>query len=222
MTPLDRRDFDGAVRAARAYFDRYQDPGPLGEFFDGDAHPGLLEAHIDITSDEFLRLPRVNDDLTLVKCPKGTGKTECLRGILANYPSVLLVGRRRAPIRQSCTRLNLACYPSASAWTASRDWRTATGRYPSTPSSSTNPSRCSHTSCPRRCHRVARSEGGHEIEGWPQPRRHLTILRALLRRARRVIALDADLDESPKASAFGERVAAGVPRTWASCGPRSV
>jgi hypothetical protein len=59
-------------------------------------------------------------------------------------------------------------------------------------------------------------EGWHEIEGWPQPRRHLTILRALLRRARRVIALDADLDESPKGSAFGERVAAGVPRTWAS------
>jgi hypothetical protein len=79
------------------------------------------------------------DDLRLVnnKSPKGTGKTEYLRGILANYPSVLLVGHRRALIRQSCTRLNLACYlelgearlargpPSAS--TASRDCRTATG-----------------------------------------------------------------------------------------------
>jgi hypothetical protein len=55
-----------------------------------------------------------------------------------------------------------------------------------------------------------KSKEGTRSEGWPQPRRHLTILRALLRRARRVIALDADLDESPKASAFGERVAAGV------------
>ena len=81
------------------------------------------------------------DDLRLVKSRKGTGKTEYLRGILANYPSVLLVGHRRALIRQSCTRLNLACYlelgegsarsratpASASAWTASRDCRTATG-----------------------------------------------------------------------------------------------
>jgi hypothetical protein len=113
MFPIHHCDFssfDDAVREARDYFERRRDPGPLREFFGGDIHPGLFEAHIDITADEFLRLARVEDGITLVKSPKGTGKTECLRGVIAGDRSVLLIGHRVALIHQSCARLDLQCY----------------------------------------------------------------------------------------------------------------
>jgi Origin of replication binding protein len=110
VDPCDFHGFDDAVREARDYFERYQDPGPLRDLFDGDVHSGLLEASINITADQFLRLARVEDGITLVKSPKGTGKTECLRHILANDQSVLLVGHRKSLISQSCNRLRLDCY----------------------------------------------------------------------------------------------------------------
>jgi Origin of replication binding protein len=110
VDPCDFHGFDDAVREARDYFERYRDPGPLRDLFGGDVHPGLLEASINVTADKFLRLTRVEDGITLVKSPKGTGKTECLHHILANDQSVLLVGHRKSLISQSCKRLRLDCY----------------------------------------------------------------------------------------------------------------
>lgn len=48
--------------------------------------------------------------ITMVRSPKGTGKTSRLAPLIAKTRSVLLIGHRRSLIRQSCNRLNLHCY----------------------------------------------------------------------------------------------------------------
>jgi hypothetical protein len=112
VAPYDFFEFDGRVREVKEYFERHQDPGPLRELFAGEPiRLGMTKANIAITADEYLRVDRIEDGLTLIKSPKGTGKTERLRSLLAEKgDSTLLIGHRVALIRQSCERLGLECY----------------------------------------------------------------------------------------------------------------
>jgi Origin of replication binding protein len=144
--PYNFFDFDDCVRQVKRYFEEHKDPGPLRELFAEDPiRLGMTDANITITADEYLRLDPIQDGLTLIKSPKGTGKTERLRSVLSKRDdstlligsrlpgmvdsitdtlrlaerlrsvlpkdeSTLLIGHRVALIRQSCKRLGLECY----------------------------------------------------------------------------------------------------------------
>ena len=54
--------------------------------------------------------PELLPGLIMVRSPKGTGKTASLHPLIAESRSVLLIGHRRSLIRQSCNRLDLTCY----------------------------------------------------------------------------------------------------------------
>ena len=71
-----------------------------------------MSSNVSISQTDYLSLPRtLPEGIIFVKSPKGTGKTERLRQILAaDDGSVLLIGHRVALIRQSCERLGLECY----------------------------------------------------------------------------------------------------------------
>ncbi len=112
----DEFDFDGfdaAVKDARAYFDRHHGYGPLTQFFRvPDAIPELTLATVDVVKGQAVP-DELKPGLTLIKSPKATGKTEGLRRLTHDAKKVLLIGHRRALIRQSCRRLELACYLDA-------------------------------------------------------------------------------------------------------------
>jgi hypothetical protein len=105
-------DFDDRVREVKDYFEKHRDPGPLRELFisKDPIRLGMIDANITITADEYLRLDRIEEGLTLIKSPKGTGKTERLSSLLRRDDSTVLIGHRVALIRQSCERLGLECY----------------------------------------------------------------------------------------------------------------
>jgi hypothetical protein len=110
-------EFDRAVEQARVEFDRHRDWGPLAPFLESQEHfirKGLEQANISFQDERYLRLDRIEEGLTFVKSPKGTGKTESLSRALASTTglsgTVLLIGHRIALIRQSCGRLGLDCY----------------------------------------------------------------------------------------------------------------
>lgn len=111
LPPYNFFEFEECVRKADAYFEKHQDPGPLRELFPSEhpIHLGLTKANISITSREYLHIDKLADGITFVKSPKGTGKTERLRSLLQDG-SILLIGHRIALIRQSCKRLGLECY----------------------------------------------------------------------------------------------------------------
>jgi hypothetical protein len=52
----------------------------------------------------------LSDGLTLVRSPKGTGKTAGVANLIRGAGRVILIGHRRSLIRQSCARLDLRCY----------------------------------------------------------------------------------------------------------------
>ena len=54
--------------------------------------------------------PKLEPGLTLIRSPKGSGKTRSLAYLTASAKSLLLVGHRRSLIRQSCDQLGLDCY----------------------------------------------------------------------------------------------------------------
>src|SRR5262249_40920686 len=112
VAPYNFFDFDDRVREVKRYFEKRKDPGPLRELFvsKDPIRLGMIDANITITADEYLRIDRIEDGLTLIKSPKGTGKTERLRSLLRGDDSTLLIGHRVALIRQSCERLGLKCY----------------------------------------------------------------------------------------------------------------
>jgi Origin of replication binding protein len=106
-------EFDDRVREVKRYFEEHKDPGPLRDLFVNDSpiRRGMMDANISITADRYLRLGSMQDGLTLIKSPKGTGKTEQLARLLSERDdSTLLIGHRVALIRQSCKRLGLECY----------------------------------------------------------------------------------------------------------------
>jgi hypothetical protein len=101
------------VHAAYQYFGEHESWGPLDDLFpDRLAIAGLTRSGISIVNGKPAptKLPK---GLCFVKSPKGSGKTEALRGLLADAGSALLIGHRRALIRQSCQRLGLDCYLDA-------------------------------------------------------------------------------------------------------------
>ncbi len=106
--------------------------GPLSEIFEFSP---IKRENIHITNDEHLRISGLDDGLTLIKSPKGTGKTTYLSGVLASIINryatfedyendtdfdsekpfyskdrILLIGHRRALIGDLCQRLKLNCY----------------------------------------------------------------------------------------------------------------
>lgn len=108
-------DFEKQVIEARSFFEQNTDMGAIHDLLFDESCPrrrGLTRANISITHERFLKLPaKLPDGLILVKSPKGTGKTEEIARIVREEPgSVLLIGHRISLIRQSCQRLGLECY----------------------------------------------------------------------------------------------------------------
>ena len=117
----------------------------------------LKTADIRFSKDQFLQLPGLSKGLTLIKSPKGTGKTHYLihalkkvmftHGEKANdlkwleeetdseepYHTsnrVLLIGHRQALIRELCQRLGLNCYlDDPMVWRVQRGESQEEGRY---------------------------------------------------------------------------------------------
>ncbi len=108
---------------------------------------------IFITSNEYLSIPDLKDGLTLIKSPKGSGKTDYLKKLLQslfrNYASlqeyedandfedevpllgkdrILLIGHRQALIGNLCERLWLECYLDDSKYSP-RDLKDRQNRY---------------------------------------------------------------------------------------------
>jgi hypothetical protein len=84
LGPYNFFEFDDRVREVKSYFEKNKDPGPLRALFAEDPiRLGMTDANITITADEYLRLDRIQDGLTLIKSPKGTGKTERLKSVLS-------------------------------------------------------------------------------------------------------------------------------------------
>jgi hypothetical protein len=102
--------FEKAVREAAAYYEAHQDYGPLAPILGLPEHSGGLTGKAIHIVDGYPAPPELWPGVVMVKSPKGTGKTRRLGPLLANSRSVLLIGHRQALIRQSCTRLNLHCY----------------------------------------------------------------------------------------------------------------
>ena len=102
--------FEATAKAARQHFDRYRDWGPLGCAFNGpDAKPGLLGCDIVVNADKFVRL-KLRPGLTLVRAPKGSGKTEALIEAIKEFNCGFLIGHRRTLIWQTCGRMKFRCY----------------------------------------------------------------------------------------------------------------
>ncbi len=111
LPAYDFFDFEDSVRRAHDFFEKHQDHGALRELFPSD-NPivdGLTGSNISITQQEYLHIDRLQGGITFIKSPKGTGKTEQLRKLIAN-DSTLLIGHRISLIKQSCRRLGLECY----------------------------------------------------------------------------------------------------------------
>lgn len=101
---FDFQSFDRALEATRNH--RSQDAVP------GDHSDGLIDADIHDLAEKYLPELTINDGLTLIRSPKGTGKTHFLSQLARSNPSakILVIGHRRSLIRQMCTRLGLNCY----------------------------------------------------------------------------------------------------------------
>ncbi len=71
-----------------------------------------------IQNEEYLKYGQIKDGITFIKSPKGTGKTTSVGNALAkelskkngNNTKVLLIGHRRALIRDLCSQMSLNCY----------------------------------------------------------------------------------------------------------------
>lgn len=105
---------------------------PFGQFVDVT---GVHPDNVYVSAEKFLEVPRLEDGITLIKSPKGSGKTKFLSDAIVKviYPfatleeyekatdfeseapmispdRILLIGHRRALIGELCDRLHLSCY----------------------------------------------------------------------------------------------------------------
>jgi len=103
--------FERTVREAAAYYENHQDYGPLAPILGFPESPsaGLTGSTIRIVDGQATPAT-LQPGIVMVHSPKGTGKTARLRSLLRNSKSVLLIGHRRALIRQTCRQLGLHCY----------------------------------------------------------------------------------------------------------------
>lgn len=112
----DFSDFDRRVAEAEKYYSNMKDDlGPFTAMLLGPGvqyHQGLARSNIYRYDSEYLKFPTpLPKGVVFIKSPKGTGKTELLRHELQDdKKSTLLIGHRTALIRQSCERLGLECY----------------------------------------------------------------------------------------------------------------
>lgn len=71
-----------------------------------------------IQNEKYLLLEKINDGITFIKSPKGSGKTHSISNILKKETSgklgknkkILLIGHRQALIRNLCSQMGLNCY----------------------------------------------------------------------------------------------------------------
>jgi hypothetical protein len=111
LGPYNFFEFDDRVREVKSYFEKNKDPGPLRALFAEDPiRLGMTDANITITADEYLRLDRIQDGLTLIKSPKGTGKTERLKSVLSKRgdPTRLIGSRLPLMVDSIQDKLRLA------------------------------------------------------------------------------------------------------------------
>ena len=107
---FDFDSFDRAAIAAKARLDRHREDVAGGLFSHShETYPGLTECGITIVEGAPAP-PSLVDGVTMIKSPKGSGKTRALIRLLHDERSVLLIGHRRSLIRTSCKLLNLQCY----------------------------------------------------------------------------------------------------------------
>ena len=100
---VDLFSFDAAVLRAHAQHGEnlcHTGFGPLLGL-DGSANIKLVDSGTGL---------ELKPGLTFVKAPKGAGKTEALKRLLPSVKSALLIVHRRTLTRQACRRLNIACY----------------------------------------------------------------------------------------------------------------
>ena len=102
--------FGKAVRAAAARFHDHQDDGPLAALFGFDEPSGQPGASTIRIVNGQPTPPVLLPGHVMVRSPKGSGKTTRLKQLLTDAKSVLLIGHRRALIKQTCDRLDLHCY----------------------------------------------------------------------------------------------------------------
>src|SRR3569623_1266157 len=105
--------FDKHVAAVEHYFATNRDHGPWQVAISSEYHPGLEDCQIYRQGGGFLDLgSSLPAGISFIKSPKGTGKTEALSQILRSPDArrVLLIGHRIALISQTCNRLTLECY----------------------------------------------------------------------------------------------------------------
>lgn len=133
----DDHDFTKTIKAIQKYVVENPEKRQFPENLDPKKFPLLGTAAIQIIDQPYLELSALHDGLTLIRSPKGSGKTESLTEIIQtlitskqirtledlenNDPDdpprsfksntkVLLIGHRQALIRQLCHRLGLNCY----------------------------------------------------------------------------------------------------------------
>jgi hypothetical protein len=213
-------DFDKRVREADEYFRKNKHMGSFQEILTAEgrpAHEGLIRSNVTLAQTDYLLLPsKLPVGTIFIKSPKGTGKTEQLANTLEQQSdtvpligdrirdqpggSTLLIGHRQALIRQSCQRLGLECYLDFKGRPLKRKrlgvcldsihrlrWpeRSFTGQ-------TTTKENIFQTVIIDESEQVLSHFLSDTID--PIMREKLFIIfRTLLRRARRVIALDADL-----------------------------
>lgn len=96
------------------------DPSTLPASF--EIKPG----RVSIVEERYVTLATVEPGVTFIKSPKGSGKTEFLKELVSkNKSSVLLIGHRRTLIGQMCARLGLGFYLDKNA----PDKKVDTNRY---------------------------------------------------------------------------------------------
>jgi hypothetical protein len=195
--------FEKTLREVHEYFNKYQQPNGVLRFAVNKnvlIREGLERSNIRFVDEQYLRLPKIEDGITLVKSPKGTGKTEAVSRALGDTSgSVLLIGHRVALISQSCARFGLENYLefSKGSLQAKRlgicldslhrlSWRERISSYQSTTRYNDF-----HTIIIDESEQVLSHFLSQTLEENRRP--IFLLLRRLLKRARRVIALDADL-----------------------------
>ena len=108
-------DFFAFERAARSIKDHAKLSDDLDQmFFQAQTNSYLGQAGIFEFDRQYVESVDIQDGANFIKSPKGSGKTEFLKGITETSKNkslrILLVGHRRSLIKQMCNRLGLVCY----------------------------------------------------------------------------------------------------------------
>jgi hypothetical protein len=133
----DDYEFVKVIKEVRTHVNLNSESRIFPSHIDPKNFPLLGKSSIEIVNRQYLELDTLHKGLTLIKSPKGSGKTESLTEIIRNlivnkgfrtledaekvdpdepqrsYTNnykILLIGHRQALIRQLCNRLGLNCY----------------------------------------------------------------------------------------------------------------